>query len=145
MKSKKLSIIVALSWFALVGVWYVFSALHFYHQNSILDPVSRANIIASVFWLTIPPLFWWIPRKLLIHSGKWHHVGTIAFCIGNALSFPCLLALTHNKTIYETILINYSTAFLLILNTGLLLMELLFLLFRKEPSKSAANGEEPMS
>lgn len=133
MKSKKISIIVAFSWLALVGVWYVFSALNFFHQNSILEPVSRANIIVSVCWLTIPPLFWWIPRNLLIRRGKWYHVGTIAFCIGNASSFPCLLAFAHIETIYDTIIVNYSTVFLGMLNAEMLLMELLAIIFKENP------------
>ncbi len=133
MKSKMLSILVAFSWLALVGVWYVFSALNFFHQNSILEPMSRANIIVSVCWLTIPPLFWWIPRKILIRSGKWHRSGTIAFCIGNALSFPCLLAFAHIETILDTFLVNYSTGFLGMLNAGMLLLELLVKLFNEKP------------
>lgn len=136
MKAKIVSISTALSWFALVGGWYVFSALNFFHQSSILEPMSRANMIVSVCWLTIPPLFWWIPRKLLIRRGKWHHVGTIAFCIGNVSSFPCLLAFAHVETIYDTIIVNYSTAFLGMLSAGMLLMELLFFLFRKSAASS---------
>ena len=135
MKSKKLSIIAALLWLALIAGWYVFSAPHFYHQSSILAPANPVDIIVSVCWLIIPPLFWWIPRKLLIRSGKWHPIGTIVFCIGNALCFPCLLALAHIETIYDTILVNYSTVFLGILIAGMLLLELLSILFKKNPAQ----------
>lgn len=135
MKSKKCSMIVALLWLALVIGWYVFSALHFYHQGSILAPANPADILVSVCWLTLPPLFWWVPRKLLIRSGKWHPIGTIVFCIGNALSFPCLFALAHIETIYDAMIINYSTVFLGIVNAGMLLSEFLFMLFKRKSAQ----------
>lgn len=85
MKSKKLSIIVALVWFAMVGVLYLPFALvwKFKVFHILSSPPLKEQVLGSIL-VMVPPLCWWIPRRLLIHNGKWHRAGTITFCIGVA-------------------------------------------------------------
>ncbi len=154
MKSKKLSIAVAIVWFLLAFGWYVFSALNFQHfilpLFSTGSLASITDIILLIILLICPPMLFWMPRRLLIRKNRWHRVGTIIVCIIN-ISFPIffhiafvLLGNNHEfqQTIFYDILDSFPTIFLLIDNRIMLLMELLFLLFRKERLKSSVNSEE---
>ncbi len=136
MKQKKLSIMISFIWLFLLCGLYLFSALICkFPLYYILERPPLEHQLLGTLWLLLPPLCWWIPRKVLMRKEKWHPVGTVIFCIGSAwilIGDAVLLTVQgwpKNTAFWERYCDPSSMLSLLLILSILLAFELFFFLF----------------